>query len=283
MHIEPFYHQPTGTFTYVLTDASTKLCAIIDPVLDFDAAAGRVSTDHADQIIAHIKAHQLKTQWLLETHIHADHLTASHYLQQQLGGHTGISSKFTDILPHWIPLFDTGDDTPMDGSQFDYLWSDQATFQLGELTIKVLHTPGHTPACASFCVGDAVFVGDTLFHPELGTARVDFPGGDANILFSSIQRLYALPDHTQVYLCHDYPENRPPVSCVPLADQKTNNVMLNQHTSRQEFIDKRTARDQQLAVPELILPSIQCNMRLGALAQAHENGIQYIRIPINQL
>lgn len=283
IHVESFYDPNTNTFSYVVADPNTQHCAVIDPVLDFDVAAGQVSTHSADQIVAYIRCQGWHTEWLLETHIHADHLTATHYLQSILGGQTAIGSHFTDVLPHWVPIFDTGDDTPIDGSQFDLLLNDGATIKVGEQTLKVMHTPGHTPACSSYLIGDCVFVGDTLFHPQLGTARVDFPGGSAADLYQSIQQLYRLPDATRVYLCHDYPEDRAPECCVTIGQQKQHNAMLKADTPFDEFKTKREARDQQLSVPALILPAIQCNMRLGALGKPHANGVQYVRIPINQL
>ncbi|WP_223789525.1 MBL fold metallo-hydrolase [Marinicella meishanensis] len=283
IQVASFFDPNTNTFSYVVTDPQTRHCAVIDPVLDFDVASGQVSTESADQLVAYIRDQALHTEWLLETHIHADHLTATHYLQSQLGGQTAIGSGFTAVPPHWVPLFDTGADTPIDGSQFDHLLADGTTIKVGEQTLQVMHTPGHTPACSSYLIGDCVFVGDTLFHPQLGTARVDFPGGSASDLYQSIQRLYQLPDDTRVYLCHDYPETRDPTCCVTIGQQKLHNVMVNAQTPFDEFKAKREARDQQLTVPELILPAIQCNMRLGSLGTPHDNGVQYVRIPINQV
>ncbi len=284
MHIESFFDQQTSTFTHVLIDSATQCCAVIDSVLDYDQDAAQVSTQSADQIITYIKENHLTNQWILETHIHADHISAAHYLQQHIGGKTGIGSGIKNVLNLWVPIFDTGSDTPIDGSQFDVLFDDGDGFQIGELTVQVMHTPGHTPACASYRVEDAVFVGDTLFAPNLGTARVDFPGGSAADLYQSIQKIYQLTDNTRVFLCHDYPgEGKPPTAMVTIAEQKNNNKMLKAETTLQEYAEKRNTRDQQLSVPKLILPSIQSNMRLGDFGHPAENGIQYIKIPLNQL
>ena len=284
MHIKTFYDKQTSTFTYILVDTETQNCAVIDSVLDYDQDAAKATTESADKVIAYINENGLKNQWILETHIHADHISAAHYIKQHIGGKTGIGSGIKNVLNLWVPIFDTGKDTPIDGSQFDALFEDGETFKLGSLEIQVMHTPGHTPACASYVVNDAVFVGDTLFAPNLGTARVDFPGGDAKDLYQSIQKFYQLSDNTRVFLCHDYPsEGEKPTSMVTIAEQKNNNKMLKAETSLSEYIEKRNTRDSQLAVPKLILPSIQSNMRLGDFGKPAENGIQYIKIPLNRL
>ncbi|MCB1584488.1 MAG: MBL fold metallo-hydrolase [Xanthomonadales bacterium] len=284
MHIETFYDTQTSTFTYILVDTETQNCAVIDSVLDYDQDAAKATTESADKVIAYINENGLNNQWILETHIHADHISAAHYIKQHIGGKTGIGSGIKNVLNLWVPIFDTGKDTPIDGSQFDALFEDGETFKLGSLEIQVMHTPGHTPACASYVVNDAVFVGDTLFAPNLGTARVDFPGGDAKDLYQSIQKFYQLSDNTRVFLCHDYPsEGEEPTSMVTIAEQKNNNKMLKAETSLSEYIEKRNTRDSQLAVPKLILPSIQSNMRLGDFGKPAENGIQYIKIPLNRL
>ncbi len=284
LYIKTFYDNKTSTFTHVVVDTKTQCCAVIDSVLDYDQDAAKATTESADQVIAYIKDNNLTNQWLLETHIHADHISAAHYLKQHIGGKTGIGSGIKNVLDLWVPIFDTGSDTPIDGSQFDYLFEEGDTFQIGELSAKVFHTPGHTPACASYSVGDAVFVGDTLFAPNLGTARVDFPGGSAKDLYQSIQKIYQLPDKTRIFLCHDYPAaGEQPTAMVTVGEQKANNKMLKAETSLDEYTEKRTARDQQLSVPKLILPSIQSNMRLGDFGEPAENGIRYIRIPIDQL
>jgi glyoxylase-like metal-dependent hydrolase (beta-lactamase superfamily II) len=284
MHIETFYDQQTSTFTYILIDTNNQCCAVIDSVLDYDQDAASFSTASADKVIVYIKQHNLQNQWILETHIHADHVSAAHYLQQHIGGKTGIGSGIKKVLDLWVPIFDTGDDTPIDGSQYDQLFDEGDTFKVGSLTVEVLHTPGHTPACASYVVDDAIFVGDTLFAPSLGTARVDFPGGSAEDMYQSIKKIYQLPEYTRVFLCHDYPdEGESPISVVTIAEQKNNNKMIKTDTDLESYTQKRNQRDQQLAVPKLILPSIQSNMRLGNLPLPAENGIRYIKIPLNKL
>jgi glyoxylase-like metal-dependent hydrolase (beta-lactamase superfamily II) len=284
IHIESFYDRPTGTFSYVVVDLKTRHCAVIDSVLNYDQDAGRVSTETADQIVAYIEAEQLHNQWLLETHIHADHITATAHLKPLIGGRTAIGSGIRKVLPVWVELFNNHADTPQDATQFDVLFEDGDELAIGDLRVTVIHTPGHTPACASYHVADAVFVGDTLFAPESGTARVDFPGGCAEVLYASIQKLYALPDDTRVFLCHDYPaEDQQPRNAMPMSRQKTDNRMLDAGTSLDTFVERRESRDQQLSVPKLILPSIQANMRLGQLSAPEDNGISYFRIPINQL
>ncbi|MFV0543937.1 MAG: MBL fold metallo-hydrolase [Marinicella pacifica] len=284
MHIESFYHQDTATWTYVVVDIATRQCAVIDPVLDYNQDAARYSTESVAEVIAYIKHQNLTLQYLLETHIHADHISASHYLKQQLGGQTGIGSGIVKVLKHWVPVFETEQDTAMDGSQFDHLFADGDTFRIGELNARVMHTPGHTPACASYLIESAVFVGDTLFAPDGGTARVDFPGGSAEQMYHSIQKLYALPDETMMYLCHDYPdEGQQPRNCFTVGEQKQHNKMIQSATSLAEYTKVRQQRDATLAVPRLILPSIQTNMRLGAFGAVSDQGTQFIKIPINKL
>ncbi len=284
MHVESFYHQDTSTWTYVVVDESTRQCAVIDPVLDYDQDAARYSTESVAEVIDYIKAQNLTVGYLLETHIHADHISATHYLKGKVGGQTGIGSGIVKVLKHWVPVFETAHDTAMDGSQFDCLFEDGDTFQIGELSGRVMHTPGHTPACASYYIEDAVFVGDTLFAPDGGTARVDFPGGSAEQMYESIQKLYALPDETVMYLCHDYPdEGEQPRTSFTVAEQKKHNKMLRDGTSLAEYTEKRQQRDATLSVPKLILPSIQTNMRLGGFGAVSEQGTQFIKIPINKL
>ncbi|MFC3195890.1 MBL fold metallo-hydrolase [Marinicella sediminis] len=283
-HIESFFDRATGTFSYVVADLTNQVCAVIDSVLNYDQDAGKISTESADEIIRYIDDQQLTNLWLLETHIHADHITATHYLKPRIGGRTAIGSGIKQVLPMWIPVFNTAANTPADASQFDQLFDDGDVFQIGQLNAKVMLTPGHTPACASYLIRDAVFVGDTLFAPQSGTARVDFPGGSAQSLYDSIQRLYALPDRTRVFLCHDYPdEDAAPCNQMLLKEHKENNRMLNAQTSLATFVERRLQRDGQLSVPKLILPSIQANMRLGDLGEPDDNGIRYLRIPLNQL
>lgn len=284
MHVESFYHQDSSTWSHVVVDENTKKCAIIDPVLDYDQDAARYSTESADQILKYIQDHDLTVEHLLETHIHADHLSASHYLKQHLAAKTGIGSGILKVLNHWVPVFETSQDTATDGSQFDQIFAEGDTFSMGELTGRVIHTPGHTPACVSYHIESAVFVGDTLFAPDGGTARVDFPGGSAEQMYHSIQKLYALPDETVMYLCHDYPaEGQSPRNSFTVAEQKKHNKMIKADTTLAEYTELRQKRDAGLAVPRLILPSIQTNMRLGAFGSVSEQGTQFIKIPINQL
>ncbi len=284
MHIEPFYDQQTSTFTYVIVDTNSATTAVIDAVLDYDQDAARATTENADQVIAYIQENNYTNQWILETHIHADHISAAHYLKQQIGGMTGIGSAIKNVLRMWIPIFDSSTDTPIDGSQYDRLFNDNEVFEIGTLKVKVIHTPGHTPACACYLIDNSIFVGDTLFTPKMGTARVDFPGGSAKDLYHSIQKIYQLPGETQIYLCHDYPdEGEQPTFLTTVDEQKAHNKMLNSATELKEFSAIRHARDQQLSVPKLILPSIQSNMRLGDFGEASDNGIVYIKIPLNTL
>ncbi|KAA3641059.1 MAG: MBL fold metallo-hydrolase [Proteobacteria bacterium] len=284
MHIESFYHQDSSTWTHVVVDQSTQKCAVIDPVLDYDQDAARYSTESADQVIDYIQNKDLTVAYLLETHIHADHISACHYLKQQLGGKTGIGSGILSVLAHWVPVFESAHDTATDGSQFDHIFGPGDTFNIGQLKAQVIHTPGHTPACVSYHIESAVFVGDTLFSPDGGTARVDFPGGNAEQLYQSIQKLYALPDETVMYLCHDYPaEGQSPCKSFTVAEQKKHNKMIKAETTLAEYTQLRQQRDASLAVPRLILPSIQTNMRLGGFGAVSEQGTQFIKIPINKL
>ncbi len=284
-HVESFYDNQTSTFTHVVVDESTKQCAVIDSVLDYDQDAAKFSTTNADKVIAYIKGKGLTNQWLLETHIHADHITGAFYLKQHIGGKTAIGTGIKKVLETWVPLFETEGDTPLTGDQFDQLFADGDTFKIGNLNVRVKHTPGHTPACATYVVEDEIaFVGDTIFNPNLGTARCDFPGGSAHDLYQSIQKLYALGDDVVLYLCHDYPKgDDKPLVKISVADQKKMNIMLDGQTPEADYINRREARDKILAVPKLLLPSIQTNMRLGSFGPRHANGIQYIKIPINVL
>lgn len=284
-HVESFYDNQTSTFTHVVVDESTKQCAVIDSVLDYDQDAAKFSTTNADKVIAYIKGKGLTNQWLLETHIHADHITGAFYLKQHIGGKTAIGTGIKKVLETWVPLFETEGDTPLTGDQFDQLFADGDTFKIGDLNVRVMHTPGHTPACATYVVEDEIaFVGDTIFNPNLGTARCDFPGGSAHDLYQSIQKLYALGDDVVLYLCHDYPKgDDKPLVKISVADQKKMNIMLDGQTPEADYINRREARDKTLAVPKLLLPSIQTNMRLGSFGPKHANGIQYIKIPINVL
>jgi glyoxylase-like metal-dependent hydrolase (beta-lactamase superfamily II) len=284
MKIEHFFDKDTATFTYVVSDAATNKCAIIDSVLDYDMNAGKTTTISADKVIAYVTEQGLSVEWILETHAHADHLTASHYLKEKLGGKIGIGEHIKEVLKFWVPLFNTTHDTPLDGSQFDHLFKDGETFTIGSIEVKVMHTPGHTPACLTYLMGDAAFVGDTIFMPYTGTARTDFPGGSAQTLYRSIQKLLALPENTRIFTCHDYPpqgESENYVSTV--SEQKAKNSMVHDGVGEAEYVAARNAKDVGKAVPRLLLPSIQVNLRAGDLGKAENNGIQYIKIPLNRI
>lgn len=284
MKIHHFFDKDTATFTYVVSDPATRQCAIIDSVLDYDMHSGKTSTASADKVIAYIREQGLSVEWILETHAHADHLTGSHYLREKLGGKIGIGEHIKDVLAFWVPLFNTAHDTPLNGTQFDHLFKDGETFHIGSIEVKVLHTPGHTPACVSYLMGDAVFVGDTIFMPYVGTARTDFPGGSAQTLYRSIQKLFSLPENTRIFTCHDYPpqgQSEGHVSTV--AEQKAKNSMVHEGVSEAEYVAARNAKDKGKAVPRLLLPSIQVNLRAGDLGKPESNGVQYIKIPLNKL
>lgn len=284
MQIHHFFDQDTATFTYVVSDPKTSKCAVIDSVLDYDMNAGKTTTVSADKVIAYVKEQGFSVEWILETHAHADHLTASHYLREKLGGKIAIGEHIKEVLKFWVPLFNTAHDTSLDGSQFDHLFKDGETFAIGSIEVKVMHTPGHTPACVTYLMGDAAFVGDTIFMPYVGTARTDFPGGSAQTLYQSIQKLLSLPETTKIYTCHDYPPQGQPEGYVStVADQKAKNSMVHDGVSEAEYVAARNAKDIGKAVPRLLLPSIQVNLRAGELGKAENNGIQYIKIPLNKL
>jgi len=284
MHIETFHDSATATFTHVVVDEHTKKCAVIDSVLNYDQDAARVSTKSADEVIAYIKNNELTNEWILETHIHADHITASFYLKKHIGGKQAMGTGIKDVLALWVPKFDTSKDTPITGEQFDQLFNDGDTFTIGSLNVTVWHTPGHTPACASYLIEDAIFVGDTMFAPHIGTARCDFPGGSAKDMYKTIQRIYTLPDSTRIFLCHDYPkEGDAPISVITVAEEKENNIQIRTDTTMEEYTQKRETRDKSLSVPKLLYPSIQTNMRLGDFGTKSPNGLQYIKIPINAI
>lgn len=283
-HLQEFYDQDTATFSYILSDPKTASAAIIDSVLSYDPASGKTSTARADQLIQAVKDQHLTLQWILETHIHADHLTAAHYIKDQVGGKIGVGSRITEVLAHWVPFFETQQDTPLDASQFDVLFDDGAVFELGSLAIKVFHTPGHTPACVSYYVADeAVFVGDLLFMPDVGTGRCDFPGGSAESQYASLVRLFSLPPQTRVYTGHDYPQNREPRSWSTLQEQRENNLLLKDDFSPHIFINRRRERDQGKPVPKLLLPSLQVNLRAGDLGAPSRTGTRFIKIPLDAL
>ncbi|MDC9720094.1 MAG: MBL fold metallo-hydrolase [Gammaproteobacteria bacterium] len=281
--ISAFFDEATFTITYIVADPDTKQCAVIDSVLDYDANMGRTRTDSADKVISRIKEQGLTLAWILETHVHADHLSGAPYIQEQLGGKIAIGDQITQVQDIFGNLFNTERGFARNGSQFDHLLSPNEEIMIGNMAIKALHTPGHTPACMSFLVADACFVGDTLFMPDYGTARCDFPGGDATALYESMERILSLPDDTRLFMCHDYaPGGREYLWESTVAQSKANNIHLAGKT-KAEFIDMRTKRDAQLSAPRLLLPSVQVNMRAGHMPPAEDNGIAYIKIPVNQI
>ncbi|RBP28616.1 glyoxylase-like metal-dependent hydrolase (beta-lactamase superfamily II) [Marinobacter pelagius] len=279
-----FFDEPTNTFSYVVQDPDSNVCAIVDSVLDFDYAAGRTDVRSADEIIRFIKDGGLKVEWILETHVHADHLSAAPYLQEQLGGKTGIGQKIVDVQEIFGKAFNAGTEFARDGSQFDRLFEEGDTFQIGNLEGRVLHTPGHTPACLTYVIGDAAFVGDTLFAPDSGTARCDFPGGDAHTLYRSVQKVLALPGETRIFLCHDYkaPGRDEFQHETTVAEQRANNIHVREGMTEDDFVRLRTERDATLSMPRLILPSVQVNMRAGEMPPAEDNGQVYLKVPINR-
>lgn len=281
--ITHFFDEPTNTFSYVVQDPDSRACAIIDSVLDFDYAAGRTDVRSADTIIAFIRQHGLDVVWILETHVHADHLSAAPYLHEQLGGKTGIGANIVRVQEIFGKAFNAGSEFARDGSQFDALFEEGDTFAVGQLQGHVLHTPGHTPACLTYVLGNAAFVGDTLFMPDYGTARCDFPGGDARTLYHSIQKVLALPEHTRLLLCHDYkaPGRDSFQHETSVAEQRRENVHVHEGISEDEFVKMRTERDATLGMPRLIIPSVQVNMRAGQLPPAEDNGSVYLKVPVN--
>jgi glyoxylase-like metal-dependent hydrolase (beta-lactamase superfamily II) len=279
-----FFEPNSSTFSYVVRDPSSNHCAIIDSVLDFDYSSGHVSYQCADEIIKHVEKMQLDVVLLLETHVHADHLSAAPYLQQCLGGKIAIGKNIKQVQDEFGTLFNEGDDFCRDGSQFDILLDHQEQFGIGGLRGTAIATPGHTPACMSFLIGDALFVGDTLFMPDSGTARADFPGGDARILYRSIMSLLNLADDTRMFICHDYqPEGRALEYVTTVAEQRQHNIHVNPSLSEDSFVELREARDKQLSMPKLILPSLQVNMRAGFFPPAEDNQVCYLKVPISGL
>ena len=280
-----YFDETTNAACYILKDPSSNSCAVIDSILDFDLAAGRVTTKHADMLIRDIQAKGLDLEWIIETHVHADHLSAAPYLAQQLGGKIAIGSNIGTVQKVFGKIFNAGTEFQMDGSQFDRLFSDNDKFKIGSLDVKVIHTPGHTPACVTYIVGDSAFIGDTLFMPDFGTARADFPGGSAADLYNSIQKILSLPNETRLFLCHDYkaPGRDNFAWETTVKEQKETNVHVGGGKSEKEFVDFRTKRDSQLSMPKLIIPSIQTNMRAGNLPPAEDDGTQFLKIPINKL
>ncbi len=280
--VRAFFDQATWTMTYVVKDPHSTACAIVDSVLDFDAASGRTTTDSADKVIAMVQSEGLDVEWILETHVHADHLSAAPYLHKALGGRIGIGAHITDVQEIFGNLFNAEPEFRRDGSQFDQLFKEGDTFEIGGLHAEALHTPGHTPACMAYHIGDALFVGDTLFMPDFGTARCDFPGGDARVLYQSIQKLLAFPPETRLFMCHDYmPGGRELRYESTVAEQKASNIHVHDGISEDEFVKMRSEKDQTLDMPKLILPSVQVNMRAGDLPPAEDNGVRYLKIPLD--
>ena len=280
--VQHFFDEATSTFTYVVSDAETGLAAVIDPVLDLDYASGTLSTRSADEVVQHIRAHNLSLRYILETHIHADHLSSAPFIREQLGGKIVIGSQITAVQETFAAIFAEGDGFRRDGSQFDLMVSDGDTLTLGGLEVRALHVPGHTPACMAYLIGDALFVGDTLFMPDAGTARCDFPGGDARSLYESCQRLLELPDETRVFVCHDYqPGGRDIAFESTVAEQRAHNIHVGAGISADDFVAMREARDADLAMPTLILPSLQVNMRAGNLPPIDASGRLFLKVPIN--
>ena len=283
--VKALFDPATFTATYVVHDPRTLSAAIIDPVLDFDQPSGRTSTASADALIAHVRELGLTVDWLLETHAHADHLSAAPYLKEQLGGVLAIGGLITTVQETFAKLFNEGPDFARDGSQFDRLFGDGDAFQVGEVAAIALHVPGHTPACMAYVIGDAVFVGDTMFMPDYGSARADFPGGDARTLFRSIRRLMQLPDAARVFLCHDYmaPNRTAYTWETTIGQQRRGNIHVHGGIAEDDFVAMRTKRDATLGMPKLILPSIQINMRGGHLPEPEDNGMRYLKLPLNAL
>jgi len=281
--VTSFFDEITYTITHVISDQATKACAIVDAVLDYDAKSGRTSTKMADQVIDYIINNDLRLEWILETHAHADHVTAAPYLQKKLGGRIGIGEHILKVQTVFNVVFNYDKLEASDGSAFDHLFADGEEFSIGNLNVQAINVPGHTPADMAYIVeGKMVFVGDTLFMPDVGTARCDFPGGDAHILFKSIKRIFSLPPDTQLFMCHDYPpDSRPPQYVTTVAEQRNKNIHVKDSITEEEFVKMRTDRDKTLAFPTLILPSIQLNIRAGKMPGAEENGVSYLKIPIN--
>ena len=283
-NVTAFFDEVTFTVTYVVADPESKKCVVIDPVLDYDAASGRTSMASVESVIDYIARSDLTLEWVLETHVHADHLTAATQLKAQLRAKTAIGSHVTAVQSVFKGVFNVNDLVP-DGSQFDHLFADGDEIQIGEIKGHVMHTPGHTPACLTYVLGDAVFVGDTLFMPDYGSARCDFPGGDAGTLYDSIQKILSLPDETRLFMCHDYkaPGRDEFAWETTVAEQREKNIHIHAGVSREEFVSFRDGRDKQLSMPKLIIPSIQVNLRAGDLPPPEDNGVSYLKVPLDQL
>ena len=282
--VASFFDEATNTISYIVKDPDSDACAVIDSVMDIDYAAGRIAYEHADRIIARIRARELRLEWLIETHVHADHLSAAPYIQGKLGGRLGIGENITVVQDTFGKVFNEGTEFQRDGSQFDRLFGDGDSYTIGGLRAFAIHTPGHTPACMTHVIGDAAFVGDTLFMPDGGSARADFPGGDAGQLYDSIQRVLALPDEMRLFMCHDYgPNGRDIRWQTTVAEEKAHNIHVGGGTSREAFVKMRTERDATLAMPRLIIPSLQVNMKAGRLPEPDETGKRFMKVPLDTL
>ena len=281
-NVSAFFDEATFTVTYVVSDPATGRAAVVDPVLDFDPASGRTSTTSADEVVAFVQDNKLGVDWVLETHVHADHLSGAPYIRETLGGKAAIGKDVTTVQEAFKGVFNLKD-LATDGSQFEHLFADTETFLVGDIEAYVIATPGHTPACVTYVVGDAAFVGDTLFMPDFGSARTDFPGGSAPQLYDSIQKILALPDDTRLFMCHDYKAPGRDVYAweTSVAEQRADNIHINDTVSRDEFVAMREGRDSQLGMPKLILPSLQVNLRAGQLPEPEDNNIRYLKLPLD--
>ncbi len=279
-----FFDKATNTISYVVKDPASASCAVIDSVMDIDYAAGRIAFDHADEIIAFIRSNGLKLEWIIETHVHADHLSAAPYIKEKLGGRMGIGEKITVVQDTFGKIFNEGTEFQRDGSQFDRLFRDGDSYQIGTMTAHTLETPGHTPACMTHVIGEAAFVGDTLFMPDGGSARADFPGGDARTLYRSIRRVLELPRETRLFMCHDYGPNGRDIQWeTTVGDERDHNIHIRDGITEDEFVAVREARDKTLSMPKLIIPSLQVNMRGGRLPEPDESGKSFLKVPVNGL
>ncbi|WP_166504549.1 MULTISPECIES: MBL fold metallo-hydrolase [unclassified Thioclava] len=283
--VKAFFDTATFTVSYVVKDPGSKACAVVDSVLDFDYSSGRTDTKSADEVIAYVKENGLEVEWILESHVHADHLSAAPYIQERVGGKIGIGDRIQVVQDTFGKIFNEGTEFQRDGSQFDRLFKEGDTFSVGALEGRVLHTPGHTPACLTYVIGDAAFVGDTLFMPDFGTARCDFPGGSAETLYASIQKILSLPDETRIFVGHDYkaPGRDEFAWETSVAEEKARNIHIGGGKSEAEFVKMRTERDATLAMPKLIIPSLQVNMRAGQMPPKDEDGKTYLKVPVNGL
>jgi glyoxylase-like metal-dependent hydrolase (beta-lactamase superfamily II) len=282
--VVPFFDAPTNTISYIVRDPQSNVCAVIDSVMDIDYASGRITYDGADAMIAHIKAKGWTLAWLIETHVHADHLSAAPYIQGKLGGKLGIGENITIVQDTFGKIFNEGTEFQRDGSQFDRLFTDGDSYAIGNLTAHVMHTPGHTPACMTHVIGDAAFVGDTLFMPDGGSARADFPGGDARMLYRSIKRVLELPDDMRLFICHDYGPNGRDIKWeTRVGDERKHNIHVKDGVTEDEFVAMREARDKTLEMPKLIIPSLQINMRAGRMPPKDDKGKVFLKVPINGL